>query len=209
MRLAKEMLRATPTAILKRAKQSTVVQFAVTPDYDQLNRPHAYIVGAVVCAPPNGTGKLHSVEARLYNPMTNAPTWVSCDCGSHRYTWEVALTNQQSSSKRCSNGKQPTCRNPRNIPGLCKHLARFLSKAITSAAVRKVLFGFPAKEIKRIRQEGLMNKRGIPEKLPKKGFCKPPPKKSKKPTRPEDRERPKILPSSQSSLPPGGAPRCK
>jgi hypothetical protein len=203
------MLRATPTAILKRAKQATVVQFAVTPDYDQLNRPHAYIVGAVVCAPPHGTGKLHSVEARLYNPVTQAPTWVSCDCGNMRYTWEVALSNHMSSSKRCSNGKAPSCRNPRQIPGLCKHLAKFIAKAITSSAVRKVLFQLPAKEVKKVRQEGLMNKRGIPERLPKKGFCKPPPKKSKKPQRPEDRERPKILPYGENSLPPGGEQRCK
>jgi len=80
------MLRVTPSAILRRAKVSTIAQFAVQRDYDQLNRPHAHIIGAVVCPPPNGTGKLHKVEARLYAPAgTISPTWVSCDCGNFRY----------------------------------------------------------------------------------------------------------------------------
>jgi hypothetical protein len=79
---------------------------------------------------------------------------------------------------------------------------------MTSRDVQKVIAALPTEEIKRVRQQGLMSKRGIPEKLPKKGFCPSVRKKSPK-TRPTDKERPKILPYSERSLPPGGAARCK
>lgn len=160
------MLRVTPSAILKRAKSSSIAQFAVQRDYDQLNRPHAHIVAAVVCPPPNGTGKLHKVEARLYAPAgTISPTWVSCDCGNFRYTWEVADMLAHSSSVKYSNGALPNIRNPQKVTALCKHLARLLSYATRARKVSKVIFEIPADEIKRVKP--IMKQRGVPQKLPR------------------------------------------
>lgn len=157
------------TSIAVKAKACVLVQFTVVEDFDDLNRPHAYIMAGVSCSPPKGTGKIHKVEARLYNPFgKTSPTWVSCDCGNFRYTWEEALTDQQSSSDRYVGGPNKHVRNPKNIPALCKHLVRLLSYATRSAKVRKVLLQTPT-----FKQLGLkrtiMTQRGIPEKYPERG----------------------------------------
>ena len=90
MKLAKELLRALGDhpygeGIAKRAKFCRIVQFAANEDNDDLDRPHAYVLGQVVCPPPHGTGKAHRVEARLYPPHRTLASWVSCDCGNFRY----------------------------------------------------------------------------------------------------------------------------
>jgi len=155
--------------IAQRAKACSLVTFDVTEDFDDLNRPHAYIMAGVVCSPPKGSGKIHKVEARLYNPFgKTSPTWVSCDCGNFRYTWEEALTPQHSSSDRYVEGPNKHVRNPRNIPAICKHLVRLLAYATRSAKVRKVLYQTPS-----LKQLGLkpnvMKQRGIPETYPARG----------------------------------------
>lgn len=99
MKKAIEMLKATAAfksprkdtpsgaMIMKRAKGCTIAQFISKVDYDMHNRPHAYCIGKVVCPPPNGSGKAHQVEARLYAPWgtTQSPTYLACDCGNFRY----------------------------------------------------------------------------------------------------------------------------
>jgi len=155
--------------IAQRAKKCTLVTFDATEDFDDLNRPHAYIMAKVVCAPPHGTGRAHKVEARLYNPFgKTSPTWVSCDCGNFRYTWEEYLTTFHSSSERYIQEPGKNVRNPNHIPAVCKHIVRVLATATRSAKVRKILFQAPS-----FRQLGLkktvMKQRGIPEKYPAKG----------------------------------------
>jgi hypothetical protein len=155
--------------IAQRAKDCAFVNFSVVEDFDDLNRPHAYIMAQVICTPPKGSGTVHKVEARLYNPFgKTSPTWVSCGCGNFRYTWEEALVPTHSSSDRYVGGPNKHVRNPRNIPALCKHLVRVLTYATRSAKVRKVLFQTPT-----LKQLGLrkpvMKQRGIPQSYPEKG----------------------------------------
>ena len=155
--------------IAQRAKKCVLLTFGVNEDFDDLNRPHAYIMAQVVCPAPDGTGSPHKVEARLYNPFGKvSPTWVSCDCGNFRYTWEEYLVPFHSSSERYIEEPGKNIRNPQHIPALCKHLVAVLSTATRSAKVRKVLFMAPS-----LRQLGLkkpiMNQRGIPEMYPKRG----------------------------------------
>jgi hypothetical protein len=155
--------------IAERAKSCTMATFSVTEDYDDLNRPHAYIMAGVVCAPPKGTGKIHKVEARLYSPFGNvSPTWVSCDCGSQRYTFEEVLVPHHSSSMRYVGGPNKEVRNPQHIPAVCKHIMRLLSYAVRSAKVRKVLNMTPTfKELG--LKKNVIKQRGIPERYPKRG----------------------------------------
>ena len=47
---------------------------------------------------------------------------VSCDCGFHTFTCEVALFRQGAADIITSNGEYPYIRNPRAIPLVCKHL---------------------------------------------------------------------------------------
>lgn len=155
--------------LAKRAKACALVSFNVVEDYDDLNRPHAYIMSGVVCSPPKGSGKIHKVEARLYNPFGKvSPTWISCDCGNFRFTFEEFLVPHHSSSMRYVDGPNRNVRNPSRIPGICKHSIRLLTYATRSTKVRKVLFQTPT-----LKQLGLkknvMKQRGIPENYPKQG----------------------------------------
>lgn len=154
-------------SIADRAKTVTLVTFSVVEDFDDLNRPHAYIMATTINPPPAGSGKPHKTEARLYNPFgKSSPTWVSCNCGNFRYTWEEFLVPHHSSSKRYVNGPNKGIRNPAKIPALCKHLVRLLTYATRSAKVRKVLFQTPS-----LRELGLkkniMKQRGIPATMGK------------------------------------------
>lgn len=47
---------------------------------------------------------------------------VSCSCQDFMYTWEVALSLKGAARIEYSNGDQPNEKNPRNVPGACKHL---------------------------------------------------------------------------------------
>lgn len=165
----KKPLRTGRKTIVERAKSCIRVTFAVVEDFDDLNRPHAFITSGIICPQPNGTGKVHKVEARLYNPFgQTSPTWVSCDCGNFRYTWEEDLVPWHSSSMRYVNGPDKNIRNPKHFPALCKHLVALLSYAVRSAKVRKVLFQTPSfKELGLKKQ--VITQRGIPERYPKRG----------------------------------------
>ena len=161
-----DMLRKTSTARIQRARACVITQFAAQLDYDELDRPHCYCFGAVTCDPPHGSGILHKIEARIYVPMgTLAPSWISCDCGDACFRWEVALTKKHSSSKRYSNGNNPVVTNPAMITSLCKHAVRFLTKVTSAARVRKILFGIPNADVRRLKQ--IMDQRGIPEQFPR------------------------------------------
>ena len=155
--------------IAQRAKKCIRVSFAVVEDFDDLKRPHAYITSGMICTPPDGSGRVHKTEARLYNPFgQTSPTWVSCNCGSFRYTFEEDLVPSQSSSLRYVNGPDKNIRNPRKIPALCKHLVALLAYATRSAKVRKILFQTPSfKELG--LKKTIMTQRGIPENYPEKG----------------------------------------
>lgn len=156
--------------IAERAKRCVLVgNLHVVEDFDDLNRPHAYIMASVICPEPHGTGKRHKVEARLYNPFgKTSPTWVSCDCGNFRYTWEEFLVPWHSSSMRYVGGPNKNVRNPKHIPALCKHLVRVLTSAVRSAKVRKVLFQTPSMKELGLKKT-VMKQRGIPETYPEKG----------------------------------------
>lgn len=56
---------------------------------------------------------------------------VSCTCSDFWATWEYALNKKGAADIKYCNGQPPDIKNPRRIPGVCKHLYRFL-KSIKS-----------------------------------------------------------------------------
>lgn len=53
---------------------------------------------------------------------TKGNVQVSCSCADNTFRWEVANTKKGASEIEYSNGQAPIMTNPRNNPGLCKHL---------------------------------------------------------------------------------------
>lgn len=49
---------------------------------------------------------------------------LTCACEDHRYVWEHALNFHGAAEILYSNGDPAKIRNPRNIPGCCKHIVK-------------------------------------------------------------------------------------
>lgn len=47
---------------------------------------------------------------------------VSCSCDDFKFMWETALNLKGAARIEYSNGQLPNEKNPKNIPGCCKHL---------------------------------------------------------------------------------------
>jgi hypothetical protein len=59
---------------------------------------------------------------------------VSCDCEDFWARWEYALNRNGAADIRFSNGQPPVEKNPRRVPGACKHVFKVL-KAIRAHKV--------------------------------------------------------------------------
>ena len=57
---------------------------------------------------------------------------VSCTCDDYWATWEYALHRKGAADIKFSNGEKPIDKNPKLIPGVCKHLYRVLMGIKTS-----------------------------------------------------------------------------
>lgn len=55
-------------------------------------------------------------------PFSMAKVHVSCTCEDHLYTFEYALAERDAARITYSNSEFPLIKNPKLIPGLCKHL---------------------------------------------------------------------------------------
>ena len=55
---------------------------------------------------------------------------VSCSCDDFKYTFEYALNKRGAAKIEYSNGEPPVERNPKLVPGVCKHLFALGKKLI-------------------------------------------------------------------------------
>lgn len=55
---------------------------------------------------------------------------VGCSCDDFWAVWEVALSARGAARVEYSNGERPDNKNPKMVPGCCKHLHRLLSRLI-------------------------------------------------------------------------------
>lgn len=89
---------------------------------------------------PNGNSKPKPPERHLVEVTTKVPgeriregmVVVSCHCSNFAYTWEVALARKGASYVKHSNGDLPEERNPKMVPGACKHVYKTLLEAVRS-----------------------------------------------------------------------------
>lgn len=88
-------------------------------------------------------------------PLANSPTYltaimfldsklnckVTCSCPDFMFMWEVALNNKGAADIDYSNGAAPIMKNPRMVPGVCKHTValyqRILPQLIAAQAKNK------------------------------------------------------------------------
>lgn len=130
-----------PEEVYERSKQTILPGGIVTaPGMDNVNRPFAHCIVGAINKPPMGSGRLHKVELRIYDPFgSTAGVWASCSCEFFLYNCEVALSLKGSSSLIYSNGKLPIVKNPTYIPWLCKHSYPAVKRAIQLKKVKKAL----------------------------------------------------------------------
>lgn len=60
---------------------------------------------------------------------------VSCSCENFCFQWEYALNKKRAARIEYCNGEPPVEKNPRLVPGCCKHLHRFLTLLIQKGKV--------------------------------------------------------------------------
>lgn len=72
----------------------------------------------------------HKTLVRLI-PGTKDRLWVRCSCEDFTFRWEYALTQNGASNIKYSNGAAAVVTNPNNVPGVCKHLYKILSRRST------------------------------------------------------------------------------
>jgi len=81
--------------------------------------------------PPPVKTHTSTVEALVpdkYIRDRDVPVRVSCTCDDFWATWEVALFKRGAAKIQFSNGELPVEKNPRMIPGCCKHLYKMLQQ---------------------------------------------------------------------------------
>ncbi len=61
-------------------------------------------------------------DPNLKLPFGRATVHVSCNCEDHTFTFEYALAERDAAKMTYSNGEFPIIKNPKLVPGLCKHL---------------------------------------------------------------------------------------
>lgn len=68
--------------------------------------------------------------------LRNMKCKVSCDCKDFKFRFEVADYRQSASDLKFSNGRFPTKTNPKNLPGICKHLLAVLEHLTDNSDVK-------------------------------------------------------------------------
>ena len=112
-------LKNTPKIIIQRAKEFIKIEKVRWGHFKTKRRVFTAVQTFTL-----DNGNEHVQEIRITNPNKY---WVSCDCGNFKYVWEFALTKHGASSIKYSNGQPATKTNPKNIPGVCKHLYKLLN----------------------------------------------------------------------------------
>ena len=108
-------------------------------------------------------------------PGKDSSCWVFCSCPYFTYNLEVALTRQNSSSIKFSNGQLPRERNARMIPHLCKHLvlaARLALQQTEDLADQRMQVEASAKDAKGTQREAM--KHPMDRRIPKGQFTSSP-----------------------------------
>jgi hypothetical protein len=126
----------TQPKLLRKAQQCTVIETTKSLDRDT-NGVFSKTLSHVIHRPPDGSGRPHLVQIRLYLQLGKlAPDhiiWIECDCGYHRYVSEVALFAQGAAAVIHSTGDYPRHNNPQMRPWPCKHALATIPIAIKSA----------------------------------------------------------------------------
>jgi len=60
---------------------------------------------------------------------------VDCDCEDFMYFWEYALNRKKAARLTRSNGEPPVDKNPRMVPGVCKHVYALGEKLLNRGKV--------------------------------------------------------------------------
>jgi hypothetical protein len=87
---------------------------------------------------PDGTKKpeppvyIHITTAEF---MPRGACIVSCTCEDFCFTWEYTLNKHGAARIEYSNGESSKDRNPKQIPGTCKHIYAFLTRLIDKGKV--------------------------------------------------------------------------
>ncbi len=111
-------------------------------------------------------------------PEKSTSCWVFCSCPYFTYNLEVALTRQNTSSIKFSNGQLPRERNRRMVPHLCKHLvlaARLALQQTEDKAAARMQVEASAKSGAQQQREAM--KHPMDKKIPKKQFTTSPRKR--------------------------------
>jgi hypothetical protein len=119
-------------------------------------------------------GKRASFVRFFGPPSPDTPCWVFCSCQYFTYNLEVALTRQNTSSIKFSNGQLPRERNVRMIPHLCKHLvlaARLALQQNEDKAAARMQVEAQAKTAAQRQQEAMEHP--IDKRIPKGQFTSP------------------------------------
>ncbi len=123
-------------------------------------------------------GKRASFVRFFGPPAKDTPCWVFCSCQYFTYNLEVALTRQNTSSIKFSNGQMPRVRNPRMVPHLCKHLvltARLAMQQTEDKAGARMQVEASAKTAAENQREAMEHPSD--KKIPKGQFTSPPRRK--------------------------------
>ena len=115
------LLRLTDSDIERRGRQQCSVQVLESLYKTDKDGKHKFLLCSVqaTTVPRTTCMKLYDPEEKNYS---NSRCWAHCSCQNFKYTYEVADTQQHSSSIILSDGSRPSIKNPSMIPALCKHL---------------------------------------------------------------------------------------
>lgn len=108
------VIRGASSKVLKDKRQRLTCKVATTHTLDDRRKPPPPMVTHLVT--------VETLEPGKYIGARDARVKVSCNCPDYWSTWEVALHKKGSADIRYSNGDPPDTKNPRMIPGCCKHL---------------------------------------------------------------------------------------
>lgn len=115
----------------KRKERASNVKYKMPPNFEAEENESEYTFKTK--SQPSDTGKSYETSIRFYKPKNkNLPLGrckvkVDCSCPDYRYTWAYANKKRGSSetglgSLNRATNSPPKINNPRQRPGMCKHL---------------------------------------------------------------------------------------
>lgn len=124
-----QLLNRTPKSRFESAKYVKLTQLKM--GYDRDGKAIAYCqsysthrIAPDGTAVPNLDRFRYVTLIRFIDNKLNAH--VSCSCEDFTFTFEVALHKKDAAEIEYSNGELPLIRNPKMIPGACKHVIKLL-----------------------------------------------------------------------------------